>query len=49
VKIIYIAGGHDATTKRHSADRRHKTGVKKDGTIVAIEVDCIPDGVRTTR
>jgi CO/xanthine dehydrogenase Mo-binding subunit len=45
VKIVYdrledIA----ATTKRHPAVIRHRTGVKRDGTLVAAQVDIVMDG-----
>lgn len=45
VKMIYdrtedIRG----TTKRHPGRFHHRTGVKKDGTLVAIEVECVFDG-----
>ena len=33
-----------ATTKRHPARIRHKTGVKADGTLVAMEIDVLLDG-----
>lgn len=40
VKIIYDrAEDTEVTTKRHPAIVRHKTGVKKDGTITAMEID----------
>lgn len=45
VKIVYDR--HEdmaATTKRHPAVVRHKTGLKKDGTLVAQDVDVIMDG-----
>ncbi len=32
------------TTKRHPSVIRHRTGVKKDGTLVAAEIDIILDG-----
>ncbi len=45
VKIIYDR--HEdivATTKRHPARVRHRTGVKKDGTLTAMEIDVVLDG-----
>jgi CO/xanthine dehydrogenase Mo-binding subunit len=33
-----------ATTKRHPAIIRHRTGVKKDGRLTAIEIDAVLDG-----
>jgi CO/xanthine dehydrogenase Mo-binding subunit len=45
VKMIYDR--HEdlvATTKRHPSIVRHKTGLKKDGTLVAMEVDLSLDG-----
>jgi CO/xanthine dehydrogenase Mo-binding subunit len=33
-----------ATTKRHPAIVRHKTGLKKDGTLVAQDIDVLMDG-----
>ena len=33
-----------ATTKRHPAIVRHRTGVKKDGTLTAIDIDAVLDG-----
>lgn len=45
VKVIYDR--HEdivATTKRHPAIVRHRTGVKRDGTLVAIDVDLDFDG-----
>lgn len=33
-----------ATTKRHPAEVRHRTGVRRDGTLVAIEIDVTFDG-----
>jgi CO/xanthine dehydrogenase Mo-binding subunit len=33
-----------ATTKRHPSIVRHRTGLKKDGTLVAMEVDVLLDG-----
>ncbi len=33
-----------ATTKRHPAPTRHRIGVNKDGTIVAVDVDVLIDG-----
>jgi CO/xanthine dehydrogenase Mo-binding subunit len=45
VKILYER--HEdiiATTKRHPSRVRHKTGVKRDGTLVAMEIEVILDG-----
>lgn len=45
VKMIYDR--HEdmrATTKRHPARVRHRTGVKKDGTLVAQDIDVVMDG-----
>lgn len=40
VKIIYErAEDTEVTTKRHPAFVRHKTGVKKDGTLTAMEIE----------
>ncbi len=45
VKIVYDrAEDMRATTKRHPARIRHRTGVKKDGTIVAQDIDVLMDG-----
>ena len=33
-----------ATTKRHPAIVRHRTGVKRDGTLTAIDIDAVIDG-----
>ncbi len=45
VKIVYDrAEDMKATTKRHPARIRHRTGVKKDGTIVAQDIDVLMDG-----
>jgi len=45
VKIIYDrAEDMVATTKRHPSIVRHRTGVKRDGTLVAMEVEVILDG-----
>ena len=45
VKIIYDrTEDMIATTKRHPSIVRHRTGVKKDGTLVAMDVDIILDG-----
>lgn len=45
VKIIYDrAEDMVSTTKRHPSRIRHRTGVKKDGTIVAQDVDLVLDG-----
>jgi CO/xanthine dehydrogenase Mo-binding subunit len=45
VKIVYDR--HEdmaATTKRHPAVVRHKTGLKKDGTLVAQDIEVLMDG-----
>ncbi len=45
VKIIYDR--HEdmlATTKRHPARVRHRTGVRRDGTLVAQDIDIVMDG-----
>jgi CO/xanthine dehydrogenase Mo-binding subunit len=45
VKIVYDR--HEdmlATTKRHPARVRHRTGVMRDGTIVAQDIDIVMDG-----
>jgi CO/xanthine dehydrogenase Mo-binding subunit len=45
VKIVYDrAEDMLATTKRHPSIVRHKTGVARDGRIVAMEVDVLMDG-----
>jgi CO/xanthine dehydrogenase Mo-binding subunit len=45
VKMIYDRGEDMvATTKRHPSIVRHKTGVTKDGHLVAMEVEVILDG-----
>ncbi|HEY6802215.1 MAG TPA: xanthine dehydrogenase family protein molybdopterin-binding subunit [Pyrinomonadaceae bacterium] len=45
VKMIYDrAEDMVATTKRHPSWTKHKTGVTKDGKLVAIEVDFVVDG-----
>jgi CO/xanthine dehydrogenase Mo-binding subunit len=45
VKIVYDrAEDMRATTKRHPARIRHRTGVRKDGTLVAQEIDVLMDG-----
>ena len=45
VKMIYDrAEDMVATTKRHPSRTRHKTGVTKDGKLVAMEVDFVVDG-----
>jgi CO/xanthine dehydrogenase Mo-binding subunit len=45
VKIIYDRGEDmAATTKRHPAVIHHKTGVTKDGKLVAAEIDIVMDG-----
>ncbi|MBI3565930.1 MAG: xanthine dehydrogenase family protein, partial [Elusimicrobia bacterium] len=45
VKLVYDR--HEdmaATTKRHPAFVRHRTGLKKDGTLVAQDIDVLMDG-----
>jgi len=50
VKIIYDrTEDMFATTKRHPSIVRHKTGVRRMRTIVALEVDSFSRVVRTTR
>ncbi len=45
VKIIYDrAEDMAATTKRHPSRTRHKTGVTRDGKLVAMEIDFVLDG-----
>jgi CO/xanthine dehydrogenase Mo-binding subunit len=45
VKIVYDRDEDiGATTKRHPAEVRHRIGFRKDGTIVAIDVDVLFDG-----
>ena len=45
VKIVYDrAEDMRATTKRHPARIRHRTGVKKDGSFVAQDIDVLMDG-----
>jgi len=45
VKMIYDRGEDmAATTKRHPAVMHHKTGVAKDGKLVAAEIDIVMDG-----
>src|SRR5688500_4988925 len=45
VKMIYDrVEDMTATTKRHPFIVRHKTGVKKDGTLTAMQVDILVDG-----
>lgn len=45
VKIIYDrTEDMIATTKRHPSIVRHRTGVKRDGTIVAMDIDIVLDG-----
>ena len=45
VKIIYDrTEDMIATTKRHPSIVRHRTGVKRDGTIVAMDVNIVLDG-----
>jgi CO/xanthine dehydrogenase Mo-binding subunit len=45
VKIVYER--HEdivATTKRHPSRIRHRTGLKRDGTLVAMDIDVLLDG-----
>ena len=45
VKMIYDRDEDiAATTKRHPSRTRHKLGIKRDGTITAVEVDVLLDG-----
>lgn len=45
VKLVYDRGEDMlATTKRHPAIVRHRTGVTRDGRLTAIEVDILMDG-----
>jgi CO/xanthine dehydrogenase Mo-binding subunit len=45
VKIVYDrAEDMVATTKRHPSRTRHKTAVKRDGTLVAMDIDFAIDG-----
>jgi CO/xanthine dehydrogenase Mo-binding subunit len=45
VKIVYDRGEDMwATTKRHPAIVRHRTGVTRDGRLTAMEVDVVMDG-----
>lgn len=45
VKIVYDrAEDMAATTKRHPSRTRHKTGVTKDGKLVAMEIEFVIDG-----
>lgn len=45
VKMVYErAEDMEATTKRHPSIVRHRTGVKRDGTLVAMEIDVLMDG-----
>ena len=45
VKIIYDRGEDmAATTKRHPSRTRHRTGVTKDGKLVALDIDFVIDG-----
>ena len=45
VKIVYERQEDIiATTKRHPSRIRHKTGVKRDGTLVAMDIDVLLDG-----
>ena len=50
VKLVYDrAEDMLATTKRHPAVIRHRTGVKRDGTLTAIDIDALFDGGATRR
>ena len=45
VKLIYDrVEDMLATTKRHPAIVRHRTGVKRDGTLTAVDIDAVLDG-----
>jgi CO/xanthine dehydrogenase Mo-binding subunit len=45
VKLVYDRGEDLlATTKRHPAIIRHRTGVKRDGRLTAIDIDAVFDG-----
>lgn len=45
VKIVYDRGEDmAATTKRHPSRVRHRTGVDRDGRLVAMEIDVLLDG-----
>jgi CO/xanthine dehydrogenase Mo-binding subunit len=45
VKIVYDRSEDmAATTKRHPSRTRHRTAVKRDGTIVAMDIDFVIDG-----
>ena len=45
VRMIYgRAEDIEATTKRHPAECRIRTGCTKDGTLVALDFDCVMDG-----
>ncbi|MBB4637991.1 xanthine dehydrogenase family protein molybdopterin-binding subunit [Longimicrobium terrae] len=45
VKMVYERSEDmEATTKRHPSIIRHRTGVKRDGTLVAMEIDVLMDG-----
>ncbi|HQZ16869.1 MAG TPA: xanthine dehydrogenase family protein molybdopterin-binding subunit [Vicinamibacteria bacterium] len=45
VKIVYERQEDIiATTKRHPSRVRHRTGVKRDGTLVAMDIDVLLDG-----
>ena len=45
MKIVYDrAEDMVATTKRHPAIVRHRTGVTRDGRLVAIDIEVILDG-----
>lgn len=45
VKLVYDrVEDMVATTKRHPAIVRHRTGVKRDGTLTAIDIDVVLDG-----
>jgi CO/xanthine dehydrogenase Mo-binding subunit len=45
VKMVYDRiEDVEATTKRHPSRTRHRTAVKKDGTLVAMDIDFVIDG-----
>lgn len=45
VKLIYDRSEDiEATTKRHPAVVHHKTGVKRDGTLTAMQIEVVMDG-----
>jgi len=45
VKVVYDRQEDIvATTKRHPAHLRHRTGIRKDGTLVAMDIEVILDG-----